>query len=792
MRRLWRWGALGLAALAGLAVAAAGAGFLYLRSSLPQTEGEIAVAAVEAPVEITRDADGVVTIRAQSLRDGYAALGFAHAQDRLSQMELMRRTVAGRLSEVIGEATLPIDRFMRTLGFHRLAERQVEHLSPRTREALWAYAGGVNAYLQTHGGAWPPAFTVTGIEPEPWKPAHSLAWIRLMALRLSFNWRTELVRAQLARRLSAEQIDFLWPDYPEDAPVTMSKLARATAGLPLDALADVLPPVLRPTSASNAWAVSGELTESGKPTLANDPHLRLESPGVWYLARIETPERTLVGATGAGFPFLVLGHNGELAWGLTTTHSDTQDLFIEKVDPDDGGRYLTPEGSRPFGMRLEQIPVKDRAAEGFTVRTTRHGPVISDVSDEAAGVAAAGRVLALAWPALRADDRTPDALAALNRADSVDEALSAVEFAHSPQQNVFLADTQGHIAAVAPARVPVRKAGNGLTPVPGWNGEYDWQGLVPFDALPRSVDPPSGVLVNANSRIVGADYSYLIAADWPPPYRAERIHALLRAADRPLSAETMRAMQLDLASPAAGRLLPLMLETAPADARAREAHDLLTSWDGVMRGEQAAPLIMVAWIDHLNRRLLADELGLAFDAFERPDVGLLRRILTEGRSWCDDTGTETAEGCETQVAGALDDALEALTARYGEDMDAWRWGEAHVAAFPHPLFSRLPLVGELLGFGLATGGGDETLNRGGAAYARDPAARYHHRHGASFRAVMDLGNLEAADFVIATGQSGNPLAGSYGSFARRWRDGDYVKLVGQAKDGGRRLRLTPR
>ncbi|MHA1537220.1 MAG: penicillin acylase family protein, partial [Alphaproteobacteria bacterium] len=376
-----------LRALAGLTVLLAlglGGAVFWLRGSLPQTEGSIEIAGLAASVEVLRDGDGIVTIRAGGETDAARALGFVHAQDRLWQMDCMRRAGAGRLSELVGPATLPHDRLMRTLGLYRAAEASLEVLAPETRALLEAYAAGVNAYLEHPPRAWPLPFHLLappfGTRPEPWRPADSLVWSRIMALRLAGNWSDEIRRARLSKRLSPAQIDFLWPDYPSQAPVTIPNLAALLEGLPLDRLARASAWMPATSQASNSWVVAGSQTGSGAPILANDPHLSLNAPGQWYLARIETPELTLTGATAPGLPFMVFGHNGRIAWGFTNTHGDVQDFFIERFVPGENSYYQTPEGPRAFETREETIHVAGAESERLTVRTTRHGPVISDVA----------------------------------------------------------------------------------------------------------------------------------------------------------------------------------------------------------------------------------------------------------------------------------------------------------------------------------------------------------------------------------------------------------------------------
>jgi penicillin amidase len=803
-RRLTYW-TLGL--LPGLATVVLGAGLVWLRGSLPQLEGRRALPALAAPVEVLRDAEGIVTIRAGGELDAARALGYVHAQDRLWQMDFMRRTGAGRLSEVVGPATLGLDRLMRGLGLYRLAEAGLPHLAPATRALLEAYAAGVNAFIAAPGGPWPPEFHLLRYEPEPWRPADSLVWGRLMAFQLSGNWPDEVRRLQLAGYLSPTQIDFLWPGYPPDAPVTLgrpaaarraAKLAppapapvtalRVRPGSPLD---PPLPWTWAPKTASNVWVLSGARTASGRPILANDPHLPLEAPGLWYLVRIETPETTLAGATAPGVPFLVAGHNGHIAWGFTTTHADTQDLFVERLSADKPGHYDTPRGPRPFQVREEVIAVRGEAPEALTVRATRHGPVLSDLRPGLAGALPEDRALALAWPALREDDRTAEALHRLNRARDWPGFLAAMERFDSPVQNVAYADTGGTIGLIAAGRIPLRRAGDGRGPVPGWNGDHDWRGFVPFAELPMTRNPPGGRIVNANNRIVDAAYPYLIAADWPAPYRARRIEERLAAGETATPDDSL-ALQQDSVSLGAARLLPRLLDhPLPETGQAAQARDLLAKWRYDMARDRPEPLIFYAWLAALNEAIFRDELGPAFPPFQRADVDLLLSVLTTGEDWCDDVRSPATERCAELVGPALARALAALDDRFGADLATWRWGEVHAARFPHPVLGRIPLAERFFGFAVEADGGAHTINRGGLPLGGPDERRFEDRHGPGFRAVYDLADLDESRFMIATGQSGNPLSEYYGNLAPRWRDGGYLKLDGRATASRYRLVLDP-
>ncbi len=520
------------------------AGVLWLRTSLPQS-GEVAhLDGLSAPVEVLRDGHGVPHIFAQSTDDALFAVGYVHAEDRLWQMESMRRLGAGRLAEVVGSAALKSDRFMRTLGVYRRAEEQYASLPDDVRQALEAYAAGVNAWLSHREGALPPEFVLLGIDPEPWRPANSLMWIKIMALRLATNHRKELLRARLATVLTPEQVDDLWPPYPATDPMTIGDPPNALRGMDIDPVLAQQPAWQRlPRSASNVWVVGGALTTTGKPLLANDPHLGFAAPILWYLLRIDAPDLAFSGASIPGFPFPVLGHNDRIAWGISATSSDIEDLFVERVDPENPDRYLAPDGPRLFEIRTETIKVKDAEDVEFSVRETRHGPVISDglepIADDPGD-----RVLALAATYLQDDDRTPEAAFRLLTSENWRRFVGALKGFHAPQLNFVYADVEGNIGFLAPGRVPVRRSGRGGVPNPGWNGRFDWTGFIAFDDLPRARNPRSGRLINANNRIGPKDYPWYLGDSWDAGYRARRIAERLAGGD-PRSPDTMGAIQMD-------------------------------------------------------------------------------------------------------------------------------------------------------------------------------------------------------------------------------------------------------
>ena len=755
------------------------AGFLlWLRSSLPLSAGKLKIDGIGAEVSISRDRHGIPTIVAASERDAAFALGFVHAQDRLFQMDLMRRAGAGRLSEWFGARSLPFDRFMRTLGLYRAAEREYPLLSPEVKAALDAYTAGVNAYLAERSGALPAEYYLLNARPEPWKPADTLVWGKLVALQLAGNFRQELLHARLAQRLTPEQLQLLYPPYPKEGPVAVSQSAAWLKGLPLGAIEAALPDLVGPHFASNNWVVDGKHSASGKPLLANDPHLGLSAPSFWYLARIETPGLDLAGVTAAGAgPLVILGHNRHIAWGFTNTESDVEDLFIERVDPKDPSRYVTPGGSEPFITRDERILVRDGAPVTLTVRETRHGPVISDLGGPYAEAAGAGTVLALQATFLQGEDRTPQAIWAMNRARNWDEFRAALRDFVAPEQNMVYADRDGNIGFFAPGRVPIRGKGDGWLPAPGWSGDYDWTGYVPFDALPSSFNPANGRFVSANNRIVPENYPYFLGRGWDLPNRAERINALLDETPQQ-SPSASAAIQADTLSFMAKHLLPLMLAIKPPSPAAAEALDRLKRWDDRMDRDEVAPLLFAAWLRELNRTLLAGRLGSAFDDYWGMHPDVVRLILTEHQDWCDDPATTKVESCAEQLSASLERALAELRRRYGDDMAEWSWARAHRAQFTNNVWASVPLLRSLFATTIPANGGYDTIDRGATPLASTEP--YADILGPSLRMIVDLGDVESARFIISPGESGNVLSPHYNDLMRVWRDHGYITFGGEA------------
>ncbi len=772
-----RWVGWIVACLFGLCllVAAGATGFLW--GGLPKTGGEILIDGPSAPVTIVRDKRGIPYIKAATEADAAFALGFVHAQDRFAQMEIMRRLVSGRLSELFGAVTIESDRFMRTLGLGRLAEEGVVRLSAETQAELIAYAAGVNAALARQ--RIPPPELALARKPEPWAAADSLKWARLMALQLTWNWRDELARVRLSAQLSPDQLREIF-DRTADGPHV--PLAGLDPGLARRLLA-AIPPEAEPRTASNIWVLSGAQTETGKPLLANDPHLALTLPNLWYLARIEIPGRVLVGATAPGVPFTILGHNGRVAWGMTTTQADSADLFVLDVMPD--GRYLAADGPRAFQSRTETIKVRRGDPVVLTVRESLHGPVISDALRRVAGE---NQAVALASTALQPGDRTADGLARLLRATSIAEAQAALGDFHAPLQNVGVADTAGRIGLFVSGRIPIRD-GDGWMPAPGTDPARAWKGWRPRDPDFTVIDPPSGRIINANNAPVADPLARGYGLDFDASYRARRIAE--RLDDRPkATASEMVELQGDAVSTMAKDVLPVLLRLTPRTDATSQTLDRLAAWNGEMRRDRPEPLVFTAWWRHLLHAVFADELGESWGEIQ-PRPGVMIRALTERTTWCDLRSTPAVETCPERLSHSLDEALKDLARRYGTNPDKWRWGEAHRARLAHPLLGRIPVLGRLFKVEPMTDGDNWTVNRAQSRLL-DDFDPFGDVHGAGYRAVYDLADLDHSLFQMSLGQSGHRLSPHFSDLARSWADGTAFRIGAAPEGPTATLTLRPR
>ena len=840
--RVLKWLLFAFIALLLAAVAATG---IYAWRSVPPDNLELRVNAPLGETKISIDRDGIPLIEAQSERDLHFAVGFMHARDRLWQLEMNRRIGRGELAEILGPKALETDKFLRTLGVHRAAKAQFDGFPTEAKALLQAYADGVNAYVRDAMSVRPPEFVLVGALPGIWEPVDTVAWAIIMAYDLGGNWGNELLRLQMAARMPVARIDELQPPQPGDKLPAHGDYAAmyASLGVLPEKVAAItpLPPrggggdtivasgsegegasarsnqpatsYNRPLSpalshegrgsnllflsagiegiGSNNWVVNGSHTVSGKPLLANDPHLSLAAPAIWYYTKQKAPGIEVTGATLPGGPSVILGRTKGVAWGFTNTGPDVQDLYLEEIN--DRGEARTPDGWAKLATRSETFKVKGEGDVQITVRQSRHGPIISDVHKSTANAINNKKfAIAMRWIALDADNHTVLVAARMNKAQTVAELKEALRGYVAPQQNVVMADTLGNTAFIAPGRIPIRKAENdinGLAPSPGWDAKYDWAGFLSFDQMPQQT--VATYLATANNRIHGDDYAHFISGEWAHSGRKTRIEELL-AAKAKHDAQSLREIQHDVKHTHDSPLMQWLPRLNSQHALANDARRALTAFarDGSVSAQYdpaVAAFVRWAWTRELARRMFVDEVGDAlFNAsFGRRDFrAAMNGVLTRNDAWwCDDKRTAKIETCEEIINAAFDAALDDLVKRYGNDVSTWRWDSAHFARSEHRPFSNVPLLAKFFEIRTPTAGDSYTVMVGKVRLTEpDPFAN---EFAASLRAVYDLSvaDANAATIIFSTGQSGNPFSAHYRDLATRWGSGGasaYIDLANPA------------
>jgi penicillin G amidase len=740
------------------------------------------------PVRITRNDVGVPSISARGEAGAQFGLGYAHAQDRLWQMEWQRRLASGRTAEFLGADGLQFDVLFRTIGLRRSAEAVWTRLRPSDRRPLEAYVAGVNAYLAL-GQPLPPEFAILQVQPEPWTPVDVLAFGKLFTWGNGSNWNKELLRAQLAAALSPERAAQLTPAYLPDGPFILpgdgagegdtaqehpeAALTPAVAAAYADLLALQAEVAARTGigadgRGSNAWVLSGQRTTTGKPLLANDPHLTAQAPAIWYLAQLSFGRHEVIGATIPGVPGVQIGRNEWIAWGLATLNVDSQDLYIEQVN--ERGEALFQGTWEPLTIVPETITVKGAPDRVLSVRSSRHGPLLSDA------VNPAGPTLAVRWSGHDPEDAGVLVTLAVNRARDWQAFKRALRSYRSADMSYVYADRAGNIGYLAAGTIPLRPRGDGSFPVPGWTGEHEWQGYVPFARLPHSFNPPEGFIVAANNRVVGGAEPYPIGNSYAVPYRAGRIVELIAGQERH-SPTDMEAMQHDVLAAHARRLMPLLLRTTPGDERGRQALELLRGWDFQTTGDSAAAAVFEAWYIRIAERLFADELGALWPAYGRElyFVGMATETaLREEQPWCDNSATPITENCADTLETALDAGLADMAAAQGsDDLRAWRWDTVHRAQLLHQPLGGSPTAGPTFNRSVP-GDGDRFTVKSASSFQGWEA--YDQRHGAQYRQVVSLGNLEESRWIVGPGQSGLPASPHYDDLLARWQSGGYLPM----------------
>jgi penicillin amidase len=782
--------------LAVVGGAAGALAYAYVRRSVPPRRGTLRLNGLNATVEVIRDRWGVPHVFAQDVRDALFAQGYVHAQDRLWHMELARRLASGRLAEIFGPETVEADRLLRRVGLHRAAQAEVSRVSPEGLSYGEAYAAGVNAFLQTVGRRLPPEFLILRFRPEPWTAADSLAIGKYVAWMLSGNWDTEIVRSWVVERLGPEVAAQMEPLYPAGLPVILPP-GTESRGLGLSVL-DELRKVEELAGArgggSNNWVVDGSRSTTGKPLLANDPHMPLQMPSIWYEVHLKGGDLNVAGASLPGVPGVVIGHNARIAWGITATMTDGDDLFLERINPDNPRQYEYKGIWVDGDLLREEIEVRGQAqAVVEEVLVTRHGPVIGPA------VPGENRVLALRTTASEPSQQAR-AISALNLAGNWQEFREALRLWPAPPQNFVYADVEGNIGYQMAGLVPRRAKGYGLVPSPGWTGEYDWTGFIPFEELPFVVNPGSHYVVTANNQIVDDDYPYFLSAEYIDGYRAQRIVQLLEAKAKH-STDDFRAIQTDVYSIPGRELAEHMLALQPANEDAQRALNFLRVWDGRVAADSVAATIVEAFYLNLLRRTLGEKLGPLTDYFlgkevhpAIPDASyfvrctswLLRLVREQPADWF--PGRTWGEVMEQSLA----DTVAELRRQLGDDMSRWTWGRIHYAPFEHVL-GRVRALRPVFNRGPVPVGGDMTTVAAACYLGNRPFGV--HSYAASYRQIIDLNDFNRSLAILPGGQSGHPASRHYADMIGAWARGDYHPMPFDRTEVERhaegRLTLTP-
>jgi penicillin amidase len=769
--------------------------FFTVRRPWPRTDGKAQGDGLQAEVTVIRDQWGVPHVYASNPHDLFFAQGYVHAQDRFWQMEFWRRIGTGRLAEILGESALDSDRFIRTVGWHRTAAQEVELLDDETRMALEAYAEGVNAYISTHRRRLGLEFTILGLtgvefEPEPWTPLNTLTWTKVMSWDLGGNRTDELLRAHLAARLGTPALDALVPPYPEDHPVIVPHpLAGATLEAMPEAAFEAHVLGSGDQVGSNSWVITGSRTETGMPLLANDTHLSIQMPSIWYEIGLHCEPvgqgcpYNVVGFSFAGVPGVIIGHNERIAWGVTNLDPDVQDLFIERVNPEDPNQYEYEGEWVDMEIVREEIHVAgEEEPVVVNARITRHGPIINDVAGGPEEDWSFGwQPLAFSWTALQ-PGTLMRSVVLLNQAGNWGEFREALSYWDVPSQNFVYADAEGNIGYQAPGRIPVRAAGDGSMPVPGWTGEYEWVDYIPFDELPRALNPPEGYIVTANHAVVGPDYPYFISMDWAPGYRARRIVELIEADDA-ISITDVQAIQGDSSPAWADDVLPHLLVLPSDERRLAEALEMLRAWDRRAGRDSAGAALFEAFRLHLIDLTFGDELGeqLLRRARSNATVALVDLLADEGSPWFDDVTTPEVETRDEILLRALEEAVEELTETLGRDMAGWRWGDLHTATFENQSLGQcgVGLIEAIFNRGpVPVDGTVATVNN--TAYDLDDP--YRVTWIPSQRQIVDLADLTRSVSMHTTGQSGHPYHRHYDDMIDPWRNIEYHPMLWERAD----------
>jgi penicillin amidase len=748
--------------------------------SFPVVDGELRVDGLEQPVTIYRDEYGVPHIIAQNEHDLFFAQGYVHAQDRLWQMDITRRAGEGRLSEILGSATLEYDKLFKTVGIQRIAEKLEAQLHPESRLILHAYSDGINAFIHSHRGNYPVEFDMLNYVPEDWEPVHTLIVSRMMAWELNLSWYVDLTLGELVQKFGEERAKEIFPTYPENAPVIVPKdlLDRKIAFNGSDFLrADKsfrkFFGMLGMHIGSNAWAVSGKKSANGFAMLANDPHLGLSEPSKWYEMHLQGGALDVAGVSLPGAPGIIIGHNHSIAWGMTNVMADDADFFIEQEDSLDHNRYQHKGKLKNFEIYSDTIFVKDSAFVPITIRESVHGPIINDVNPTAT---ASQNPVALRWTGEDMSDEL-FSIYCIDKAHSWNEFKEGAKEFTVPGQNFVYADDKGNIGYCMGVRLPIRASQNPTLPMPGWTGYYDWTGFVPFEKLPEVYNPPEEFIATANNKTTDASFPYHISNLWEPPSRIERIREFLSTRNK-LTVNDFKQMQLDYYSHFAKQMIPFIIHAFDSvrvtDTDLQMALKYFRNWNFQETKSDVTTTLFNVFFTHVMENIFENKMGGELYRSYIFLANIPLRVVpalfeTPSSLWFDDPSTPNIETRDDVIRKSLADAMNDLQPKLGDEMKTWQWGRLHTLTFEHPFGSRPPL-GTIFNIGPFEVGGSGTTLNNGEYHLADP---YRMHLGPSMRQITDFSDINGALSVIPTGQSGQPLSAHYSDQTPLWLNGEY-------------------
>lgn len=775
------------AGLALLILILAGGGYLYwtVQKTLPTLSGTATLPGLSAPVVVARDPYGVPHITGATVEDVYMGQGYIHAQDRLFQMFLLRAAGQGRLSEAFGTVAVDADRFFRTVGFRRAAEADLaamKETAPDIVRQLEAYSRGVNEFVKAHKDGLPLEFSILGLSWEDWQPVDTFAFGKLQAWDLSETWNNELLAADMLAELGPTRTAQLLPLYPPDSPTIVPNAGAGQNGPLLQAYAERVRPWLLNLGlddlGSNSWVVHGSRTTTGKPLLANDPHLSVRNPSIWYQVHLATQDGAYdaTGFSFAGVPGIITGHNRDIAWGVTNTGTDVQDLYIEKTDSAHPNQYQVGGEWKPMRVLTETIKVKEGETVTQTVRITEHGPLISEALPLTPTIGSAvARPFALRWTA--SDQGTVlQAVAGLQKAKNWEEFRAALSNWDVPGQNFVYADRNGNIGYQMTGKVPLRLKGNGSVPVSGSTGDSEWKEYVPYDQMPSTFNPAEGYVATANNKPFGADYKYQFPGYWAASWRIERIMEMLNAKEK-FSIDDFKEMQLDTKSVPARAIAPYLARLNPDDERTKSATEAFKTWDADLTVNSATASIYEVWYMRALSETFSDELGLELYARyldangSEARVSLERLLQTPDDPWWDRTDTPERENRDTILTRSLTSTVTDMAAQLGNDMVAWEWGKLHKITPSHPFG---PALFGLFNLPSTPIGGDGSTVSVAAFSMLEPFGVRNHQ---SYRMIVDMADFKNSLAIYGTGQSGQPMAKHWGDMLPRWQNGEYNPLL---------------